>query len=106
MRWIVVHRGDRRTHLGIGESEEPPNATIQPLSFLRIGGATLYGLGMYHELRRQPAVGGLARLVRPVEAGRLRPLIAVKEPWTEAGQVAQQPLERQFAGKAVLLVTT
>jgi NADPH:quinone reductase-like Zn-dependent oxidoreductase len=105
MRWIVVHRGDRCTHLGICESEEPPNATIQPLSFLRIGGATLYGLGMYHALRRQPAAGRLVRLVRLMDARRLRPLIAVEEPWTEAGRVAQLLLERRFAGKAVLHVT-
>jgi NADPH:quinone reductase-like Zn-dependent oxidoreductase len=76
--------------------------SFQALSFLRIGGATLYGLGMYYELQRQPPAGGLARLARLVAAGRLRPLIAVEEPWTEIGRVAQQLRDRRYAGKAVL----
>jgi NADPH:quinone reductase-like Zn-dependent oxidoreductase len=57
---------------------------------------------MYHELQQQPASGGLERLARLVAAGRLRPLIAVEEPWSAVGRVAQQLMERRFAGKAVL----
>src|SRR5262249_20157558 len=60
----------------LGNAGAEAATSIQPLSFLRIGGATLYGLGMYYELRRRPAAGGLDRLGRLVAAGRLRPLIA------------------------------
>jgi NADPH:quinone reductase-like Zn-dependent oxidoreductase len=94
------------TCVTLGASEGAVVETsIQPLSFLRIGGARLYGLGMYYELQRQPPAGGLARLVRLVAAGRLRPLIAVEEPWTEIGRVAQQLRDRRYAGKAVLHIT-
>jgi NADPH2:quinone reductase len=72
--------------------------------FFGIGGATLYGLIMFHELAREPASVGLARLAGLVAAGYLRPHVAVEAPWTEAGAVAQQLLERRLPGKAVLRV--
>src|ERR1035438_1271982 len=31
MRWIVVHTGDRRAHLFIGQGEEPTDATPRPI---------------------------------------------------------------------------
>lgn len=73
--------------------------------FYRTGGATLYGFFLFPELTREPASQGLARLLKLVAAGRLRPEIAVEQPWTDVGQVAQQLLNRTYVGKAVLRVS-
>jgi NADPH:quinone reductase len=42
------------------------------------------------------------RLFRLLADGQLHTPIAVEAPWSEIGRVAQQLLDRQFAGKAVL----
>jgi NADPH:quinone reductase-like Zn-dependent oxidoreductase len=82
---------------------EAPTATIPSSEFFRIGGARLYGLILFHELRRvEPAAEGLALLAGLVAGRRLRPHIAVEAPWTEIGPVARRLLDRTFAGKAVL----
>lgn len=70
--------------------------------FYPVGGATLYGLSMFHELRREPASVGLARLAAMIAAGDLRVRVDVEAPWTEIAPVAQQLLDRSYAGKAVL----
>ena len=51
------------------------------------------------------ADGSGPRLAQLVADGRLRPLIAVEAPWTEAGTGARRFLDRSFPGKAVLLVS-
>jgi NADPH:quinone reductase-like Zn-dependent oxidoreductase len=85
---------------GISES---PTATIASGEFFRIGGVKLYGLILFHELRRvEPASDGLALLAGLVAGRMLRPHIAVEATWTEIGPVARQLLDRTFAGKAVL----
>jgi len=85
---------------GVSES---PSSTIASNEFFRIGGARLYGLILFHELRRvEPAAEGLALLAGLVAGRVLRPHIAVEAPWTEIGPVARQLLDRAFAGKAVL----
>jgi NADPH:quinone reductase len=85
---------------GVSES---PTTTIASGEFFRIGGARLYGLILFHELRRvEPAADGLALLAGLVAGRVLRPHIAVEAPWTEIGVVARQLLDRSFAGKAVL----
>ena len=85
---------------GVSES---PTATIASVEFFRIGGVKLYGLILFHELRRvEPAADGLALLAGLVAGRMLRPHIAVEAPWTEIGPVARQLLDRAFAGKAVL----
>jgi NADPH:quinone reductase len=80
--------------------------TFDALRFFLTGGARLYGFILFHELRRQPASQGLARLAALVSDGRLRPRIDVEAPWTEISVVAHQLLERRIAGKAVLHVLT
>ncbi len=40
-----------------------------------------------------------------VESGALKPQIALEDSWTNVADVAQQLLDRRFAGKAVLHVT-
>jgi NADPH:quinone reductase len=87
---------------GVSES---PTSTIASGEFFRAGGVKLYGLILFHELRRvEPAADGLALLAGLVAGRVLRPHVAVEAPWTEIGSVARQLLDRNFAGKAVLHV--
>ena len=89
--------------LGASESER---VTFDVRHFYGTGGGRLYGFILFHEVRREPASVGLARLAGLVAAGRLRPQIAVEAPWTEIADVARRLLERSFPGKAVLHVST
>jgi NADPH:quinone reductase len=88
---------------GVSES---PTSTIASGEFFRAGGVKLYGLILFHELRRvEPAAEGLALLAGLVAGRVLRPHVAVEAPWTEIGPVARRLLDRTFAGKAVLHVS-
>jgi NADPH:quinone reductase-like Zn-dependent oxidoreductase len=74
---------------------------IAPLYFT--GRASIYGLGLFHELaRREPASLGLARLASLVAAGRLDIHIGVEKPWTAVDQIARDLIARRYLGKAVL----
>jgi NADPH:quinone reductase-like Zn-dependent oxidoreductase len=85
---------------GVSES---PTSTITSADFFRIGGVKLYGLILFHELRRvEPAADGLAVLAGLVARRVLRPHIAVEAPWSEIGAIARRLLDCAFAGKAVL----
>jgi NADPH:quinone reductase-like Zn-dependent oxidoreductase len=87
-------------HFGISEA---PTAPFDSGAFFRVGGTRLYGLLLFHELRRvEPASDGLTLLAQLVVQGVLRPQIGVEAPWTEIGDVARRLLDRQFQGKAVL----
>ncbi len=86
---------------GIGSSAE---TTINTPSFYRIGGATLYGFYVFHEMQTLSASAGLSRLARMVADGQLRLHMEVTAPWTEIGLVAQRLMDRGFSGKAVLWV--
>ena len=66
------------------------------------GGASLYGLILFHEVQRHPADVALARLVGLVAEGSLKPQIGVEAPWEEIANVARGLLDRSFTGKAVL----
>jgi NADPH:quinone reductase len=66
------------------------------------GGLSLYGFILFHELKKQPAAAGLARLVKLVADGVLMPHVDLEAPWSEITTVAQQLTDRQFLGKAVL----
>jgi NADPH:quinone reductase-like Zn-dependent oxidoreductase len=65
---------------------------------------TLTALSVFAEIARETAGVGLGRLARLVEAGTLRPLIAIEAPWDKVGVVAQQLIDREYPGKAVLLI--
>src|SRR5712664_709951 len=94
--------GGTCVHFGVSESA---TSTIANRDFFGTGGVKLYGLILFHELRRvEPAADGLALLAGLVARRTLRPHIAVEAPWTEIGPVARQLLDRTFAGKAVLQV--
>jgi NADPH:quinone reductase-like Zn-dependent oxidoreductase len=74
---------------------------IAPLYFT--GRASIYGLGLFHELgRRETASIGLARLTSLLARKKLEVHIAVEKPWTEIDHVARDLLARRYLGKAVL----
>jgi NADPH:quinone reductase-like Zn-dependent oxidoreductase len=79
------------------------NITFDARQFFPTGGASLYGFLLFHEIKRQPVSLGLTRLVRLAADGVLRPQIDVQAPWTEVAEVVQRLIDRQIAGKAVLL---
>jgi len=85
--------------LGTSETEQ---VHFDARRFYGTGGARLYGFILFHEVRARPASEGLARLAGLVAAGRLRPQIDVEASWTQIADVAQQLIDRRFAGKAVL----
>jgi NADPH:quinone reductase-like Zn-dependent oxidoreductase len=72
--------------------------------FYMVGGTSLRGFFLFHEIRSKPARDGLARLARLVAEGQLRTPIAVEASWTEIGAYARQLQERRYSGKAVLHV--
>lgn len=78
--------------------------TFNASKFYGGGGLSLYGFILFHELKKQTAAAGLARLVGLVATGELIPHIDLEAPWTEIADVAQQLTDRQFLGKAVLHV--
>jgi NADPH2:quinone reductase len=81
-----------------------PEVTFDARSLYLTGGGKLYGFILFHEVVAHPASGGLARLVKLVEEGRLKPRIEVEAPWTEVGEVAARLINRGYTGKAVLHV--
>jgi NADPH:quinone reductase-like Zn-dependent oxidoreductase len=88
---------------GVSES---PKATFESRAFFSTGGTRLYGLSLFHELRRvEPASEGLALLADLVARVVLQPRVEIEAPWTEIGAVSRQLLDRGFMGKAVLHVT-
>jgi NADPH:quinone reductase-like Zn-dependent oxidoreductase len=78
------------------------DVTFNARDFFTTGGASLYGFILFHEVKKHPAADGLARLVRLVAAGNLRPPIEVEAPWTDIATVAQKFYQRGIPGKAVL----
>jgi NADPH:quinone reductase-like Zn-dependent oxidoreductase len=79
--------------------------TFNAQRFYGTGGASLYGLILFHELRRESAAVGLQRLLRLVEVGQLLPVIDIQADWTEIADIAQKLLNRSYLGKAVLHVS-
>lgn len=74
--------------------------------FGRAPGASVRGLLVFSELRREPGSGTkrLARLVALVADGRLDCSIAREASWREAGDHVQALIDRTVAGKVVLHV--
>lgn len=85
--------------LGVSSASE---ATCDAATFMRTGGASLYGFILFHELPYRPAAQGLARLVAMVAAGRLHPQIELEAPFEQIAEVAHKLYDRGIAGKAVL----
>lgn len=78
--------------------------TFDAKTFYGAGGVSLYGFILFHELKRQPAAIGLAKLVQLLADRTLKPHIDRTASWTEIATVSQQLTDRQFIGKAVLHV--
>jgi NADPH:quinone reductase len=76
--------------------------TFNASRFYGKGGLSLYGFILFYELKKQPVAVGLARLVKLVAAGALRPHIDLEAPWSDISRVSQQLTDRQFLGKAIL----
>jgi len=89
--------------LGVSEG---PTVTFESRDFFSTGGVRLYGLTLFHELMSVERAGiGLALLAGLIEAGKLKPQIAVEAKWDEIGMIARRLIDREFAGKAVLHVS-
>jgi NADPH2:quinone reductase len=83
-------------------STAAPEVTFNASGFYPIGGATLYGFILFHELPRAPAGVGLSRLAQFVDEGKLRPLVEVVAPLDRISEVAKALVDRAFSGKAVI----
>ncbi len=81
-----------------------PEITFDSRVLNQAPGVSLTGFFVFRDLAEEPASQGLADLVALIAEGRLHPRVEVEVPWEEAGNVARQLLERQFPGKAVLLI--
>lgn len=79
--------------------------TFDLRSFFIAGGTSFHGFYLFQELQHESAQSGLTHLGRLVEAQHIHPHIALEESWEHISDVAQQLIERRFAGKAVLTVT-
>jgi NADPH:quinone reductase len=78
--------------------------TFEVGNFFRTGPRTLYGMYLFEEFRSQTASASLSILANLVAEERLRPHIAIEASWTRIGEVAQQLIDREYTGKAVLRV--
>lgn len=86
-----------------GLSSEP-TVELQIGALLGKGLARLRGLNLYVESSVDPISKKLARILRLVEAGRIRTELGRTASWTEVGAVASGLMDRSFLGKAVLTV--
>jgi len=79
-----------------------PQATVELRNLMRASGS-LYGFYLMNEMAREPASRGLARMLRMIEDGAVRPQIDVESPWIEIAAVADRLYrQRGITGKAVL----
>jgi NADPH:quinone reductase-like Zn-dependent oxidoreductase len=72
--------------------------------FFLTGGASIYGFILFHELRYDPASNGLARLLKMLQSGTIKPHIETEASWNDIAAVTADLLERRVPGKAVLTV--
>lgn len=79
-----------------------PEITFNGTAFYRAGGATIYGLVLFHEMARTPAGVGLARLAALIAEGKLRPLVEVEAPLDRLPEIAKGLIDRAYVGKAVI----
>lgn len=77
-------------------------STIEVAPFYALGGAAVYGFILFHELEREPAGAGLARLVPLVASKRLDVRIDDVLPFDRIGEAAERLWDRGVTGKLVL----
>jgi NADPH:quinone reductase len=96
--------GPRGTVVAFGASSPEPT-TFHVSSFYGRGGARLYGLRVFDELRMHGSgVRDLNLLVAELAAGRLDPQIDMTTSWRDADTAITALMERRVAGKAVLTI--
>jgi len=95
----LLARGGMCVLYGVSGSAE---STIDAATFIRTGGATLYGFILFHEIRSRPAGEGLMQLVRIVAEDKLHPQMEMEAPFAQIAEVAHKLYRRGIAGKAVL----
>ena len=78
------------------------NSTTFDAARFRVGGTSLYGLVMQYELARTPPSIGLQDLLALVQQQKLKPVIERRGSIGELSRVAEELMQRQFVGKAVL----
>ncbi len=76
-------------------------STIDVASFYGLGGLAIYGFIIFHELEREPAGGGLARLAALLDAGKLAVHIDGVVPIEQIGEAAERLWSRGVTGKLV-----
>ncbi|MFZ4453831.1 zinc-binding dehydrogenase [Salibacterium aidingense] len=81
-----------------------PIATFDLSKLASVGGISLYRFFLGDEVHRFSPIEGLNILVDLVARGQLKPRIAVEAPWEKIETIAQQLIDRQFSGKAVMLI--
>jgi len=81
-----------------------PEVTFNSPVFFRIPGARYAGFLLFNELVEENAASGLKRLLGLVAERHLHPHIAIEAPWDQAAEITRRLMERDFPGKAVLLV--
>ena len=80
----MLRSGGTCVTFGVSES---PTATFESGTFFRGGGTRLYGLILFHELKKvEPASEGLAILAEMIARGSLRPRIEIEAPWTDSAR--------------------
>lgn len=67
-------------------------------------GITLTGFYLFRELQEENGSQGLAELAMLVAQGKLHPRIEVEAPWEQVSELARRLMDRQFPGKAVMLI--
>lgn len=77
-------------------------ATIDVSQFYSSGGHRLYGFILFHEVETHSAAAGLARLVRLVADGSLRPKIDRTYPFDQIGEAIEALWQRRINGKVVV----
>ncbi|HXZ88571.1 MAG TPA: zinc-binding dehydrogenase [Candidatus Binataceae bacterium] len=95
----LLARGGMCVLYGVSASAE---TTFDAATFMRTGGASLYGFILFHEIRFRPAAEGLAQLAQMVADNKLHPQIELEAPFAQIAEVAQKLYNRGIAGKAVL----
>ena len=77
-------------------------STVDVAAFYAQGGLSVYGFIIFHELEREPAGLGLARLVALLGAGKLDVRIADVLPLARIGEAAERLWNRGVTGKLVV----
>jgi len=77
-------------------------STIEVATFYVRGGASIYGFIIFHELEREPAGAGLARLAALLDAGTIDVRIDDVLPIARIGEAADRMWNRGVTGKLVV----